>query len=438
MIEITLFGRIVGTLGSGLSVVLAIVALSSVTYLSMTLITAARRLPAAPSAWARMGTGSYAVARLLGLGASVATLGLALLGMRVGSLGSGGELVPTLLLALGLACAAGGSTACAFLGGARGLAVLADAAERRGRELAAAERERRHLLEAKRRSFIEGADLRAEVADSEAQLARLRAAVDALRAARDGLAEKARAEAEPADDAGPARPPDLRREIAEAEAEVAAKVALGERVLAAAEAATFRLACSEPWRRLLRRRPRDAMQALATVDSAGAVAADRLRDAGAAIEAFLVEVRGGRAVLDALEARRSEAATPEQDAPPADASDPLARAKRELDALASAYGAVLSRIEVVALQLAARSGMAEVKVAAGAVSDKARAAGAPEAELLELVQEVARAEALIGAGPADEAEERALSDALARGAAALGRGDTASLDELVAALREIG
>jgi hypothetical protein len=169
----------------------------------------------------------------------------------------------------------------------------------------------------------------------------------------------------------------------------------------------------------------------------------RLLEIGAAIDAFLDRAWAARADLEALAARRPEtmlALGPSgRDAPegiPGD-EDPLAQAQRDVEAVEQAYRAVRERLDVVRMRLAARADLDAVASAAGEVSEKARASGLPAGDLQDLVDEVMRAEsAIVLATPAD-LDPKALSAALARGTAALGGRDGASLDELLRALREL-
>ncbi len=112
---------------------------------------------------------------------------------------------------------------------------------------------------------------------------------------------------------------------------------------------------------------------------------------------------------------------------------------RDVDAIEGAYRALAHRVSVVTMRLSARERMAAVARAAGEVSDKARASGIPADELRALLHEMARAEAAVRVASPPELDGRALTEALARGATALGDGgDGAKLDELLRALREVG
>jgi len=280
-------------------------------------------------------------------------------------------------------------------------------------------------LAAKREQIIAGEDLRAEVAEAERELGRLRAALGTLVNTRAGLAGKSGPEAEA-----------LREELS-------LRIELGERVLAAAEGAAFRLACSAPVRRLVRRRPADlaGLSPQAPGDPEARVGA-----AIKAVDEYLVEIGEARRELEEAAARRpasmgAEGEVVEDEDESEDTEhdeDPAVRAGREIDAIETAYRAVRERADLARLRLSARAGMAEVASAAGAVSTRARALGLDEKELGLLLSDVARAEDATAVDVADDEEVRALAGALARGAAALDQDDRASLDELLGALRSLG
>ena len=411
MIEIWLFGRLLVTLPSALSVVLVIVALTSVTYLA-TILTPALNTVA--------GLRWRGRARVLGLSTATVTLAAALLELRVGGAGGGGELVPSLAVSLAAAAASGAAVAFVALGAGASAALLAAARERRRVAVLAALATDKRRLQVSRRAHLEGDDVRNEVADATAALARLQAALDKLAGTQVALEARLGA----LDDAAAAG--ELGRELRRTRDEVATKLDLGTRILGAAGAATFRLACSAPLRRLLRRRPRDLTRGVG--DGAPALAA-----AVAVLEGFLGEADLVRGELAALEGKRP---------PPSEhegaGDDPWAQAKRDLAAIEDAYGAVRDRLGALVMRGAARADMEAVASAAGEVSAKARASGIPASDLQELVSEVTRAESAILLATPGELDGRSLSEALARSIAALGEGDGASLDELLEALREVG
>lgn len=413
MIEVWLFGRLLTALASALAVVLVIVALTSVTYLAMTLLPALR-----------LSAGGDRAVRRVGLSAALGALGAALVGLRVGAPGSGGEIIPTLAVSVAAAGALGATASFLALGAAR--AALALGAARTRQHALQEGRKQGQLLRMERaqRAFLAGADLRGEIAEAEAAVARLRAALTNLESTRAQIAERL-GRLDELSAAG-----DLGRELRRAREEVATKLDLGGRILGAAQAAAFRLACSEPLRRLLRQRPSDLAKGLDPAADAPATMA-RLGDAAAEIDAFLSRAAEARRTLAALEDQR-----PDSGPAPGD-DDPWTLANRDLEAVEIAYGAVRERLEVVRLRLSARAEIDAVTTAAGEVSDKARASGLPAGDLQGLLDEVIRAESAILMATPGEYDARALAGTLTRGAAALGGRDGASLDELLRALREL-
>ncbi len=401
--------------------VLLIVGLTAVTYVAMTLITALRGHAAA------LGPADRA-ARTLGIAAAILTAAFTLVGLRIGPVGSGGELVPTVAAAIAAATALGSSTACALLAGTRGLSALGAVRRRRFEALTAGRQQHALRREATIRRRLDGGDLVDEIADANTALDRLKVALRSLTAARDGLASKL-------DGLGDAADTALGREVSRAHTEVNLKLELGERVLIAAESAAFRLACNEPLRRLSRRRPSEATLGLerllgaASAPSAEVLA--RLEPAASALRAFLDEIASARIALDVLASRHPASITPGSD------EDPWTLAHRDLTALDDAFSAVLERVEVVHVRHAARATIAEVAEAAGAVAQSARSRGEGQTELEALAAEVTRAEAAAIMATPIESDARSLTAALARSTAALGQSDGASLDELLGALRSI-
>ncbi|WP_437753857.1 hypothetical protein [Sorangium sp. So ce1389] len=439
MIDVSLLGWLVVTLTSPLSLVLLLVALGAAAYVGLT------ALEAAPP---------QRGARAVGTGAAACTLAAGMVGLRVGA--GAGAVVPTAAVGIAAAAALGAIAACAWTFGARGAAALGAARVRRSAAALRAGDERRRLLAASQRAYIEGDDLAAETAAADAAVARLRAAVEALADARAALQAKrdaARGGGGPGDEGGegeggamdgpraeqrPTEASALAEDLARACDEAALKLSMGQRVLAAAEAAALRVACNAPLRRLLRRRPREATQALATL-GAGALA-----PAAASVEAFLGEVRAARDEVAAIAAQRaSDGADGASDGADGvtDGSDPEQRpaalALRELAAMESAYGALLERLRLAELHASTRASVKQVESAAGALSAAARAAALDPAELDALVTEIARAESAVAAAAPEAGGSRALAEALAAGSLALDRSDATSLSELIAALREL-
>lgn len=416
MIDVSLFGTLLGTLGSALSVVLLLAAMTALSVLAATGVEAVRRLPASgPPALPGGAVASERAIRAVGIASALGGLLLALLGLRVGS--GSGEVVPTIALSVAGAAALGATAACAWALAGRGLAALAAAQAELDGEARLREGARLRAFEAAQRAHLDGEDLRAEVSRSEAAIARLRAAIEGLEGTRAALEEKV---------AGAAADPALAAGASRARDEVALRIDLGRRVLDAAEGAAFRLACNAPLRALLRRRPRDATHALA----GGAADAAVIQAATAAIEAFLGDVRAGRAEVYEVAARRPASQPPGDD-------DAPARAQRELDAMEAAYSALLDRLGLARLQLSARAGVADLETAAGALPGAAAAASLDPAEIHALITEVARAEAAVAVAAPELSGPRAVAEALAAGSAALDRSDAASLWDLITALREV-
>ncbi|WP_437620565.1 hypothetical protein [Sorangium sp. So ce1151] len=441
MIDVSLLGWLVVTLTSPLSLVLLLVALGAAAYVGVTALEAAPRQRGA---------------RAVGTGAAACTLAAGMVGLRVGA--GAGAVVPTAAVGIAAAAALGATAACAWTFGARGAAALGAARVRRRAAALRAGDERRRLLAASQRAYIEGDDLAAETAAADAAVERLRAAVEALADARAALQAKRDAARDGGDAGGegegeggamdgppaeqrPAEASALAEDLARACDEAALKLSMGQRVLAAAEAAALRVACNAPLRRLLRRRPREATQALATL-GAGALA-----PAAASLEAFLGEVRAARDEVAAIAAQRAVGASDGATGASENAADvtagsdpeqrPAALALRELAAMDSAYGALLERLRLAELHASTRASVRQVESAAGALSAAARAAALDPAELDALVTEIARAESAVAAAAPEAGGSRALAEALAEGSLALDRSDATSLSELIAALREL-
>jgi hypothetical protein len=268
MIEVSVFGWLIATLASAASVVFLLLALGSAAFVALTAASALEQRFAEQASRA-LEPGPWDPPRVrrtaLIAGALWALLAFALgaAGLRVG----GFVVLTSLVLAAG-SIATFGAAALATLLGLRAVAAIVHA---RGRRLAAlhkAEREQARLLEESRRRYLEGADLREQVADAEAALLRLRAALRSLEDMKVELDVKLEAlEAAGIKEGSPeAR---AAADYARLRDAIRAKLDLGERVLSAAEVAVFRLACFEPLRRLLRRRPQEATSGLARVRTGG-------------------------------------------------------------------------------------------------------------------------------------------------------------------------
>ena len=355
-----LFGRPFLVLPGGGSLVLLLVALTSVTYLAWTLFPALTELPftrrSLPNALE-----SPRLVRALGFGVSTGALLSAAAGLRVGAMGHGAELVPSLALAVAASAALGGAAALAALGAGKAARSLASARIARTEAADEARKERTVERVQAKLAFTMGDDLIEARDDAEEGLARLGEALGALEST--GAEVDARLEA--LDDA--ARAGDLGQDLRRTRDEVGAKLELGRRIHTAAEAAAFRLACNVPVRKLLRTRPEDLAPGLE-----GARGLDEAKEtldyASTVIDVFLSEVARARAELDEVAERRPVGVEGE---------DPWAQAVRDIDAVAEAYRALRDRIGVSALRLSARAGMDAVASAAGEVLHKARASGIP-------------------------------------------------------------
>ena len=414
MVEVWLFGRLVATLASAFALVMAIVALTSVTYLAVTLAPALRL----------GGSRADRAARALGLSVTLLTFLAVLIGLRIGAPGLGAELVPTLAVAVALSAALGSVAALATLGGGHALSALDAARSRRSAVLEGQKQEDARRLGSARRAFLSADDLRGQLTEATSAVARLAAALTNLAATRDEVGVRL----DRLD--GASSTGDLARELRRTRDEVGAKLEVGEKILKAARASAFRIAVAAPLTRLLRQRPRRIAEGLSAADVAAEAGAPRALAAIAeALDAFLARAAVARAELADVEQGRPVDVTGDD--------DPLPQAVRDVDAVEEAYRAVRERLDVVRMRLAARADLDAVASAAGEVSEKARASGLPAEELQALVSEVMRAEtAIVMATPAD-LDARAFTATLARGTAALGGRDGASLDALLRALREL-
>jgi hypothetical protein len=398
MVEVWLFGVRLLELASGGAVVALLLALSSVTYLGATLMPA---LPA-PPLWARR-------ARAAGGWAAVAAIVVALLGLRVGAPGSGGEALPSLALSVAATGAAAATVAYVMLAAHALAARFAESSSRRAERLALSRASSRRELAAAQRAFLEGRDLQREVEAADHAVARLHGAVERLATSRrdiEGRVQRGEQAGQPADAA-----------LLVTRDELATRIETGERVEIAARAAAYRLACSAPVRTLFRRRPRDL-----TFDVADPRLAEKLARASRDIDRFLAEVEAAR---QGMLGERSE--------PPPDAAA-RDEAMRELGALEDAFGAVASRVSIVTMRLGVRADLDEVASAAGAVSSAARASGVPASDLQDLIDEVSRAEATLGEAISQDLDGPKLSETLDRSLALLGGETTVTLDEVLRAL----
>jgi len=414
VIEVGVFGWLAITLTSWLSVLLLITALSAVTYLSLCLLAESR---------------SSVPLRRIGFGSAVASFGLCMIGLRfAGPYGSAFDGLALLGVSTAFAAASGGAAASLSLRLWRAARALQEGRRRRRAELVLEEGRRADEAEAASRRRLDGDDLRADLAEAETSVGRLRTALGALREIRRSLVDKVEQLEGTAD-----HPPSILEDCARARDDTTTKIQLAEHVLTEAEAALFRLRCNQPVRWLVRRRPSPALIDPSSVDggAVGGAAARHVERAEQSVATFLREVDGARTVLAALDAQRP--ANLEDDD-----HDPLHHARAEVDTMATAYAAVLLRLQVARMHLASSSQTEALARAAGALSERTRGVALDSAEVEQLLAELARAEAGSRTVMVGDPSARALVEALARSAAALDRSDAGSLRDLCGAMREIG
>lgn len=427
MIEITFLGRIVAVLSSKVALVcLLMVFLASAYVLS----TAAAAIVALPKPKELAGKGlrdekrDQALFWSSGLALIVAT-GVVFSSFSLGSA------APSLLFALSVGALCRSTTRVLV-----GLLMRASDVQegRRLRRLAAAQAKQAQMAQAQAK-MLAGVDLQAEVRDADASLERLREALSNLRDTRAALGQKLGASM------GTSAPSKLDPDVVKLRDELGLRIGLGERVLAAAEAAAFRLACAVPIKKLVRRRPEEvvALNPRGPGDLAG-----RVERAMGSIDKYIESIREARTELDEIAQRRPTLPPPGEDEI-ADAkqskepTDPLERASREIDVIEQAYRGLRGRLELFRLGLQAKTGMAEVATAATGVGAQAAKIGLSEQELGQLLADLARAERATALElPVDDDDLRALAEVLTRGTNALDQDDRASLGEVVTALGELG
>jgi len=356
-------------------------------------------------------------AAALGVTLATAALTLLLASVRVGDAGSGGEMLPTVAFSVCFAALLGSSVACSVYALDRALGGQSVRAPR----LAVAQVDRgRGVVRARVRSQPEGLRLQ----EAEASLGRLRHALSMLARARDSLSLRMRG-AQVREDASLSLA--YRRAIEEA----AMKVELGERVLIAAEAAVFRFACGDVLAQVVRRRPREALSALAREEGSAEEGRARLGRAADELSAFQEEIQRARGSLAALRARRPVGVAADTD------EDPWFVTRHDLEALGRAYGSLLSRVEMLLLRRDAEASIEEVASAASALSKQVPGQVPGGGELEELAIELTRAETAVVLATPVEGDPEAVTEALSRSMVALDRSDEGSLDGLLSALRSI-
>jgi len=423
LIEILLLRLHLVTLESALSMVLVVVALSSLTYVATTLVAAMRTEMRAGARARKIEQGAALVG--VTLATAVLTLGLAI--VRVGDAGSGGELVPTLSMSVALAATFGSVGACVLFALGRSLASR-QAAPMPAPKLEQAGAAPRSGFAAPMLELNE-VDAESELVHANASLERLQRALIALSQARESLMEKmASLSVEPSeagDDSALACA--YRRAIDEA----TMKVELGASVQAAAEAAVYRVACGTLLRKLIRKRPKEALSALGRHEEGSSEALTSLEQAEGALRAFLGAIDEARAELERLAEKRPACVVPNSD------EDPWLLTWQDLRALESAYRSLHGRVEMLVLRRVAEASLEEVADAASALEARVPPRGGSSDEFSELAIELTRAETAVIMATPVEADPRAVTAALSRSMGALGRSDEATLDDLLTALRSI-
>ncbi|MDI3289036.1 hypothetical protein [Polyangium sp. 15x6] len=429
MIEITFLGQLVATLAGVAAFVSLLFVLAAGAYVLAAAAQGLEGLAAPRGVLPEVVAGRArilrAIASILGVITFAFVIATSIVGGTLGTI--------TFAAALG-ALSRGGTLALSML-------AMRTAAKREGarvtqaKALAAARARETAKLEATAKKRLAGEDLRAELSAADDALTRLREALGTLVDTRAALGQKLQT----VNGTGERR---LAPEVARLRDELTLRIELGERVLAAAEAAAFRLACAMPIKKLVRKRPAE----IAGLDPAApGDPGARLAAATAAIDGYLVTIAEARAELEEVAARRPTVppAAPDADKEDEDddgrPKDPLAHARADLDVIESAYRSLRERAELTRLGLDAQKGLAAVASAAGAVSKQARAFGLDEREFGLLLDDVARAERVSSIDPpVRDGDLRVLVEALSRGTSALDRDDRASLGGVVAALRSIG
>ncbi|HVK65741.1 MAG TPA: hypothetical protein VM694_14765 [Polyangium sp.] len=428
MIEITFLGQLVATIAGALAFVSLLLVLAASAYV---LGAAAKGLEglAAP----RGVLPDVVAGRARILRSSAWILGVLMFAFVISTSTIGGT-AATITFAAALGMLARSGTLALSMLAMRTAAKLEGGRIVQKNALSAARAAQTAALEAKAKKRLAGEDLRGELRAADAALTRLREALGILVETRAALGQKLHK----GNSQGEAR---LVPEVARMRDELTLRIELGERVLMAAEAAAFRLACALPIKKLVRRRPAE----IAGLDPAApGDPAARLVAATTAIDGYLTAIAEARAELEEVTTRRPTLPPPAPDAVADDdddgrAKDPLAHARADLDVIESAYRSLRERAELTRLGLQARKGLAEVASAAGVVSKQARAFGLDEREFGLLLDDVARAERVSSIEPPVRDEDlRVLVDALSRGTSALDQDDRASLGGVVAALRSIG
>ncbi len=418
MIDITFLGQLVATLASVGAFLAFAGVLGAAAYVLSTAAMAIERLPGAGALVVRgQTTTRNSLAWTLGTIAGVLSFVLTLATLRVGGV------LGTLVFGVALGALARSSVALVGVLGARAGVRLARGRMARAKALVEwREQKAAEANEANRKRLL-GEDLSSEVSNADAALGKLRQALDTLVNTRAALADKLKGALESGGNVS------LVADMVRMRDDMDARIDLGKRVLGAAQAAVARLAYSIPVKKLVRRRPTEISGLDPRIPGNYAM---RIDAAITAIDSYIVVIGGARAEIDSIETERPavESANPDEALP--------VRARREIDAIASAYASLRERADLVRLGLRAHEGMAQVASAAGEVSIRAEGQ-VDQRDVNLLLDDVARANQTTAADFIGGDEHvRTLAAALARGAKALSGDDRASLGEVVEALQSMG
>ncbi|HZN92503.1 MAG TPA: hypothetical protein VFB81_07345 [Myxococcales bacterium] len=210
------------------------------------------------------------------------------------------------------------------------------------------------------------------------------------------------------------------------------RLQLAEELQATAAATVLRLACAEPLRRLLERRP-DA--ALARLGDRGEKAplAERVEAAREAVRGFMEEIDRARLLIQRELGSAAGSVAQQVGLDGAERARPFEAAVSQLEAT---YGRVGHRLEALRLELGAEADAGAVAGVALALTGKDQPAAAPDAvaialELSRAEQSVAAARAVAGAAPSRIAE------VVVRASSSLARdsGDDEALADVIRSVR---
>lgn len=417
MIDILFLGKLVATCASTAAFLALLGVVGAAAYVLAIATTAIERLPGKNALVVHHGAAPRSgFSWTLGTVAALLTFVFSLALVRVEGW------FATILFSGMLAVLARSSVALAAVLGGRTLARLGHYRATRAQDLVQWREQKAVELQESNRKRLQGEDLSAEVARADQSVGKLREALGALESTRVALADKLKA----ALDAG--GNVSLVADMARMRDDLDVRIDLGKRVLAAAEAAVAKLAYAAPVKRLLRLRP---VEISGLDPKVPGNYAKRVESAVGAMDAYLVVIGQTKEEIEQMAVRRPVVE-------PVEGESLSAKARREIEAIESAYKAMRERADLVRLGLRAREGMAHVANAAGQVSVHAEGQ-TDERDVHLLLDDVARANQMatddfIGG---DE-HVRALATTLARGAKALSGGDRASLGEVVEALQSMG